>query len=301
MRTHLSISDPMTTTQSDNHVMVFEVGPRDGLQNEARLIPATEKIALIDRLSETGLRKVEATSFVSPKWVPQMADAAGVMAGISRADGVTYSALTPNMRGYEAARESNVSEVAIFAAASETFAQKNTNCSIAESFTRFEPILAAADRDGIAVRGYVSCVVVCPYEGAIAPAAVADVAARLVDAGCYEVSLGDTVGKGTPDTIAAMLEAVLIRVPATQLAGHYHDTNGRALESITVSLDHGLRTFDAAVGGLGGCPYAPGATGNVATEAVVEHLAASGFETGVDQAGLSDVSTFAKSLRGQTG
>ena len=287
--------------QSDNHVVIFEVGPRDGLQNEARLIPGADKIALIDRLSQTGLRKIEATSFVSPKWVPQMADAADVMAGISRADGVTYSALTPNMRGYDAARAANVSEVAIFAAASETFAQKNTNCSIAKSFARFEPILAAANRDGVAVRGYVSCVVACPYEGAIAPEAVAQVAARLIDAGCYEVSLGDTVGKGTPDTIAAMLAAVLERVPAAKLAGHYHNTNGRALESISVSLAHGLRTFDAAVGGLGGCPYAPGASGNVATETVVEHVAASGFETGVDHAALTDVATFAKSLREQAG
>lgn len=263
-------------------VRIYEVGPRDGLQNEKAVIPTGKKIALIDLLSDAGFANIEATSFVSPKWVPQLADAEAVLAGIRRKPGVTYAALTPNLKGFERARAARVDEVAIFAAASETFSRKNTNCSIAESFQRFAPIMDAAAAAGIPVRGYVSCVVACPYEGDIAPAAVCDVAARLMEMGCYEVSLGDTIGKGMPTTIAAMLEAVLGSVPAERLAGHYHDTDNRALDNVRASLDLGLRTFDSAVGGLGGCPYAPGAKGNVSTTALARMLATEGWETGID-------------------
>jgi len=278
-------------------ITIFEVGPRDGLQNEAAPITTGDKIKLVDLLSASGLQKIEVTSFVSPKWVPQMADASQVLSGIARTLGVTYSALTPNLRGFENARTAKVTEVAIFAAASETFAQKNTNCSIDESIERFLPILAAARTDQIPVRGYISCAVVCPYEGETAPAAVANLAEKLHRLGCYEISLGDTVGKGTPETIAAMLTAVSTVVPSAHLAGHYHDTNGRAVENIEASLGFGLRTFDAAVGGLGGCPYAPGAAGNVATEAVIERLHALGFSTGVDAGQIAKAAAFAKTLR----
>ncbi len=277
-------------------VTIFEVGPRDGLQNEKRLIPAADKVRLIDLLSETGLTRIEATSFVSPKWVPQMADAAEVMAAIARKPGVTYSALTPNLRGYEAARAAGVDEVAVFAAASEAFSRKNINCSIAESLERFRPLLDAAKADGMPVRGYVSCVTGCPYSGAVEPGAVARVTAALLDMGCYEVSLGDTIGRGTPETTAAMLTAVLKVADAGRLAGHFHDTGGRALDNIGVSLEAGLRTFDSAVGGLGGCPYAPGAKGNVATGRVVEYLAAAGYATGVDPAALGRAETFVAGL-----
>ncbi|MEO1720127.1 MAG: hydroxymethylglutaryl-CoA lyase [Pseudomonadota bacterium] len=285
------------TPHSVRRVTIFEVGPRDGLQNEPTHIPTADKIALVDLLSATGLRKIEVTSFVHPKWVPQMADAADVLAGITRADNVDYAALTPNLRGYEGARASRACEVAVFAAASETFAQKNTNCSIDESFERFAPIIAAASRDGIPVRGYVSCVVGCPYEGAITPRAVRDVAERLIAIGCYEVSLGDTIGCGSPETIDAMLDAVLDAIPAQQVAGHYHDTNGRAVENIAASLARGVRTFDTAVGGLGGCPYAPGAAGNVATETVLSHLHANGYDTSVDEEAISAAARFARDLR----
>lgn len=279
------------------HVTVFEMGPRDGLQNETRQIPAADKIRLIDLLSAAGFQKIEATSFVSPKWVPQMADAAEVMAGIARRESVRYTALTPNLRGYDAARAAGVDEVAIFGSASEGFSRHNINCSIAESLERFAPVLKAAEADGVPVRGYVSCAIACPYDGPIAPAQVAEVAERLLQMGVYEVSLGDTIGAGAPETVAAMLESVLERIPAATLAGHFHDTGGRALENIAVSLDHGLRVFDAAVGGLGGCPYAPGAKGNVATEAVLDLLAAQGFETGVDRAAAAEAAAFAKTLR----
>ncbi|QHQ35838.1 hydroxymethylglutaryl-CoA lyase [Algicella marina] len=272
---------------------IFEVGPRDGLQNEAAVATA-DKIALVDMLSDAGLRRIEVTSFVSPKWVPQMADAAEVMAGIRRVPGAVYSALTPNLRGLEAAEAAGVGAVAVFGAASESFSQKNINCSIEESFERFQPVVAAA---GVPVRGYISCVTDCPYEGEIAPEAVARVAARLLAMGCAEISLGDTLGRGVPERVDAMLEAVLEEVPAARLAGHFHDTGGRALENIRVSLARGLRVFDAAVGGLGGCPYAPGAAGNVASEAVLELLEAEGFETGVDGARLSEAGAFAKGLR----
>ncbi len=286
-------------TDAKHHVTVYEVGPRDGLQNEQRTIPAADKIALIDQLAASGLKKIEATSFVSPKWVPQMADAAEVMAGIDRRPGVVYAVLTPNMKGYERAREAGADEVAIFAAASETFSRKNINCSIAESLDRFRPVARAARADGLRVRGYVSCVVHCPYAGAVAPAAVARVTAQLFQLGCYEVSLGDTTGAGRPHSIDAMLDAVLNEAPADRLAGHYHDTDGHALANIGVSLERGLRTFDAAVGGLGGCPYAPGAKGNVATGAVVDALTGRGFDTGVDRDLLAGAEALVTDLKAQ--
>lgn len=278
-------------------VTVFEMGPRDGLQNEQSQVATEDKIALVDQLSDCGLTKIEVTSFVSPKWVPQMADAAEVLAGITRKPDIRYAALTPNLRGFQGALASKADEVAIFAAASEGFSRKNINCSIAESLERFGPVLAAARTASVPVRGYVSCVTDCPYDGPTPPENVARVAADLMDMGCYEISLGDTIGAGTPDSIRAMLDAVLAKVPAIHLAGHYHDTKGRALENIEVSLEAGLRVFDASVGGLGGCPYAPGAKGNVATEAVVEMLNARGFVTGIDLDRLARVAGFAKTLR----
>lgn len=280
-----------------NQVTLFEMGPRDGLQNEKKHIATLDKIALVDRLSECGFSKIEVTSFVSPKWVPQMADAAEVLGGITRKAGVVYSALTPNLKGLENAISARADEVAIFGSASEGFSQANINCSIAESLARFEPVVQAAKAAGIPVRGYVSCVTDCPYDGPTDPNQVARVSKALIDMGCYEVSLGDTIGAATPNTTGTMLSAVLANVPAAQLAGHFHDTHGRALENIGVSLDMGLRVFDAAVGGLGGCPYAPGAAGNVATEAVVEMLEKRGFETGIDLDRLAQVGEFARGLR----
>lgn len=279
-------------------VEIFEMGPRDGLQNEKRLIPAADKIALVDLLSRCGFRRIEVTSFVSPKWVPQMADAAQVMAGITRAPGVSYAVLTPNMKGYEGARAARADEVAIFASASEGFSKANLNATIAESLDRFRPVAEAARADGIRVRGYVSVVTDCPYDGPTPPENVVRVAAALRDMGCYEISLGDTIGQGRPETIDAMLSAVLKELPAEQLAGHYHDTAGRALDNIVASLARGLRVFDAAVGGLGGCPYAPGAKGNVATEKVARHLAASGYETGLDMELIEQAADMARGLQG---
>ncbi|NDV97873.1 hydroxymethylglutaryl-CoA lyase [Salipiger sp. PrR002] len=278
-------------------VEIFEVGPRDGLQNEARMIPAEEKIALVDCLSRAGFRRIECASFVSPKWVPQMATSAEVMAGISRAPGVSYAALTPNMKGLEAALAAQVDEVAIFGSASEGFSRANINASIAESLERFRPVAEAAREAGLPLRGYVSCVVECPYDGAVAPEAVAHVARALHHMGCYEISLGDTIGRGTPEAVRSMLEAVSDVVPPAQLAGHFHDTGGRALDNIEASLAMGLRVFDAAVGGLGGCPYAPGAAGNVATEAVAERLAALGYETGLNPAVLTEAAALARAMR----
>ncbi|MCB1387248.1 MAG: hydroxymethylglutaryl-CoA lyase [Nitratireductor sp.] len=278
-------------------VTLFEVSPRDGLQNEKRLIPTADKIALVDRLSDCGFAKIEVTSFVSPKWVPQMADNAQVMAGIRRAAGISYAVLTPNLRGYEAARAAKASEVAIFASASEAFSKANVNCTIAESLERFAPIVEAAKQDGMPVRGYVSCVTDCPFEGPVAPAMVARSVAWLREAGCYEVSLGDTIGHGTPETVSAMLDAVLGEMPAERLAGHFHDTRGRALDNIAVSLERGLRTFDASAGGLGGCPYAPGAAGNVDTLRVVELVEDRGFATGIDRVKLAEAAAFAAALR----
>ena len=279
-------------------VEIFEMGPRDGLQNEKRLIPAADKIALVDLLSRAGFRRIEVTSFVSPKWVPQMADAAEVLAGITRRPGVRYAALTPNLKGYEGARAARADEVAIFASASEGFSKANLNCTIAESLDRFAPVAEAAKADGIPVRGYVSVVTDCPFDGPTPPANVARVTAALRDLGCYEISLGDTIGQGRPETIDAMLAAVLEEVPASQLAGHYHDTAGRAIDNIDASLARGVRVFDAAVGGLGGCPYAPGAAGNVATEKVAAHLARRGFDTGLDMDVLRQAAAMAQGMRG---
>lgn len=264
------------------HVTLFEMGPRDGLQNEKTLISTPAKIELIDRLSDCGFTKIEATSFVSPKWVPQMADATEVLAGITRKPGVKYTALTPNLKGYERAVAAKADEVAIFGSASEGFSQANINCSIEESLARFAPLVDRARTEGLPVRGYVSCVVRCPYDGDTDPAKVAEVIAQLLEMGCYEVSLGDTIGAGTPETIRAMLAAALKVAPASRLAGHYHDTGDKAIANIEASLDLGLRTFDTAIGGLGGCPYAPGAKGNVSTIAVAERLHALGFDTGLD-------------------
>ena len=279
-------------------VEIVEMGPRDGLQNEKRIIPTAEKIALVDLLSRAGFRRIEVASFVSPKWVPQMADSAEVLAGIARAPGVRYAALTPNMKGYEGARAAKADEVAIFASASEGFSKANLNATIAESLDRFRPVAQAAQADGIPVRGYVSVVTDCPYDGPVAPGAVARVTAALRDMGCHEVSLGDTIGQGRPETVDAMLTAVLGEMPAERLAGHYHDTAGRALANIEASLARGLRVFDAAVGGLGGCPYAPGAKGNVATEAVAGRLAELGYDTGLDAALLAEAAALARAMRG---
>ena len=280
-------------------VEIFEVGPRDGLQNEKRPIPTAEKIALVDLLSGAGFRRIEVASFVSPKWVPQMADSGAVLAGIRRAPGVSYAALTPNMKGYEGARAARADEVAIFGSASEGFSRANVNCSVAESIERFLPILEAAKADGIPVRGYISCVTDCPFDGPTPPAAVADLAERLIALGCYEVSLGDTIGKAVPETLTAMLRAVLERVPADRLAGHFHDTGGRACDNIEASLALGLRVFDAAVGGLGGCPYAPGAQGNVATEAAIDRIEALGYRTGLDRARIDQAAALARSMRAE--
>jgi hydroxymethylglutaryl-CoA lyase len=280
-----------------NRVEIFEMGPRDGLQNEKRLIPTADKIALVDLLSRAGFRRIEVTSFVSPKWVPQMADAAQVMAGINRAIGVSYAALTPNLQGYQTAHSALADEVAIFASASEGFSRANLNASIADTLAWFEPVAKAARDDGLPLRGYVSVVTDCPFDGPTAPSDVARVVAALRDMGCYEISLGDTIGQGRPDTIDAMLTAVLDELPPERLAGHYHDSAGRALQNIDASLARGLRIFDAAVGGLGGCPYAPGAAGNVATEALAAHLARQGYDHGLDMAVIERAAAFAKTLR----
>ncbi len=278
-------------------VEIFEVGPRDGLQNEARMIPAADKIALIDLLSQAGFRRIEVASFVSPKWVPQMADGAEVLAGITRAPGVSYAALTPNLKGFERAMAAGADEVAIFGSASEGFSKANINCSINESLERFEAVMEAANVRKMKVRGYVSCVTDCPYDGAVAPESVAAVVARLLAMGCYEVSLGDTIGQATPEKTARMLESVLEVADAAHLAGHFHDTAGRALDNITVALEKGIRVFDAAIGGLGGCPYAPGAAGNVATGRVLRHVEALGYETGLDREVLEKAAEMARSLR----
>lgn len=278
-------------------VTIFEMGPRDGLQNEKVFVPTAHKIELVDRLSTCGFRKIEVTSFVSPKWVPQMADAQDVMDGIYRHPAVVYSVLTPNVKGYTAARKASADEVAIFGSASEGFSKKNINCSVAESIERFKPLLEKAHHDEMPVRGYVSCVTDCPYDGPTPPEKVAEVAGALFELGCYEISLGDTIGAGTPETIGKMLDAVLDRVPADKLAGHYHDTKARALQNISVSLEKGLRTFDSAIGGLGGCPFAPGAKGNVATEAVVDLMESNGFETGIRRDLLTEVAEYAQNLR----
>ena len=267
-------------------VKLVEVGPRDGLQNEAAAVPPAIRIQLIDRLSAAGLAVVEAGSFVSPKWVPQMAETDVVLAGIDRRPGVAYPVLVPNMRGFEAAQAAGAQEIAVFGAASESFTLKNINCSIAESLERFAPVATAARDSGIRVRGYVSCVLGCPYEGEIAPAAVAEVAGRLFDMGCYEVSLGDTIGTGTPGRAQAMVEAVAVRVPLKALALHFHDTYGQALANVLACLELGVATVDGSVAGLGGCPYARGASGNLASEDLLYMLNGLGRGTGVDLDGL---------------
>ena len=263
-------------------VRIVEVGPRDGLQNEKQEVPTRVKLELIERLADAGLPAVEATAFVSPKWIPQMADHTEVLEGIRRKPGVSYPVLTPNLKGFQAAHAAGATEVAIFGAASEAFSQKNINCSIAESLERFRPVAEAARQAGVKVRGYISCVLGCPYEGDVAPQKVAEVAAALYAMGCYEVSLGDTIGVGTPRNTQAMIEAVAARVPMAKLAGHYHDTYGQALANIYASLETGVATFDSSIAGLGGCPYAKGASGNVATEDVVYMMHGLGIETGVD-------------------
>ncbi|WP_069946809.1 hydroxymethylglutaryl-CoA lyase [Microbulbifer aggregans] len=263
-------------------VKMVEVGPRDGLQNEKQPISVDTRIGLVNRLSQAGLPVIEAGSFVSPKWVPQMAASEEVLAGIERRAGVTYSALTPNLKGYERAVEARADEVAVFGAASEAFTQKNINCSIAESLERFAPLLERAAADGIPVRGYVSCVLGCPYEGEIAPEKVAEVSAALLDMGCYEISLGDTIGVGTPERAKRMIEKVASRVPMEKLAVHFHDTYGQALANLYAALQMGVAVVDSAVAGLGGCPYARGASGNVASEDVLYLLQGLGIETGVD-------------------
>jgi len=263
-------------------VRIVEVGPRDGLQNEKGEVPTAIKLELIERLADAGLPAVEATAFVSPKWIPQMADHTEVLERIRRKPGVSYPVLTPNLKGFEAARAAGATEVAVFGAASEAFSKKNINCSIAESLERFRLVIEHALKEKIGVRGYISCVVGCPYEGEIQPQKVADVAAALYDMGCYEISLGDTIGVGTPKKTQAMIEACTKRVPANKLAGHYHDTYGQALANIYASLELGVATFDSSVSGLGGCPYAKGASGNVATEDVLYLLHGLGIETGVD-------------------
>ncbi|MBI3129957.1 MAG: hydroxymethylglutaryl-CoA lyase [Acidobacteria bacterium] len=272
-----------------SRVKIVEVGPRDGLQNEALPVATEHKVALIEGLAEAGLPVVEATSFVSPKWVPQMADAAEVLGRIRRKGGVSYPVLTPNLKGFEAALAAGATEVAIFGAASEAFSQRNINCSIAESLDRFQPVVDAAQSAGVPVRGYVSCVLGCPYEGEVPAAKVAEVAERLHRMGCYEISLGDTIGVGTPAKARAMVQAVAERVPMAALAAHFHDTYGQALANLYAVLELGVATVDSSVAGLGGCPYAAGASGNVATEDVVYLLQGLGIETGVDLDRLVDV------------
>ncbi len=280
-------------------VRIFEVGPRDGLQNEPAQVPTEIKVALIERLADSGIAAIEATSFVSPRWVPQMADNSEVMARIARRSGVRYSALTPNMKGFEAARAAAVDEVAVFAAASESFSRRNINCTIAESLERFAPVCEAARAAGLPVRGYVSCVLGCPYEGDIDPETVAGVAAALLAMGCYEISLGDTIGVGTPLRAGTMIEAVAERVPLDALAVHFHDTYGQALANILAALQLGIATVDSSVSGLGGCPYAEGASGNLATEDVVYMLHGMGIDTGIDLPALVATSWFVSEALGR--
>lgn len=269
-------------------VKMVDVGPRDGLQNEPAPVSTAIKVRLIEQLADAGLPVVEATSFVSPKWVPQMADAAQVMASIHRKPGVSYPVLVPNLKGLEGALAAGAEEVAVFAAASEAFSKRNINCTIDESLDRFAPVCAEAGARGVRVRGYVSCVLGCPYEGEVAPEAVAHVARRLYAMGCYEISLGDTIGTGTPGKAQRMIEAVARHVQVERLAGHFHDTYGQALGNIVAAMELGVATFDSSVAGLGGCPYAKGATGNVASEDVLYLMNGLGIETGVDLDRLVD-------------
>ena len=280
-------------------VKIVEVGPRDGLQNEKQPVDPDIKIGLIERLVAAGLGFIEAASFVSPKWVPQMAGSAELMQRIPAVPGVVYSALTPNLKGLESAIASGCKDVAVFAAASELFSQKNINCTIHESLERFVPVMETAHKNGVTVRGYVSCVLACPYEGSIDPQKVAEVASELYGMGCYEISLGDTIGQGTPDRTKKMLEACLKKIPADHLAGHFHDTYGMAIANIVASLEMGLRCFDSSVAGLGGCPYAHGASGNVASEDVVYLLKGMGFHTGIDLPRLIAAGEFISGVLGR--
>lgn len=279
-------------------VTIFEVGPRDGLQSLGLQVSTETKVALIEALSRTGLAKIEATSFVSPRWVPQMADAAEVMAQITRIPAVCYAALTPNLKGMEGAIAARCDEVAIFASASEGFSRANLNCSIEESFERFAPIMERAREVGIPVRGYLSAVIACPYDGGVAPQTVTRWTAKLLEIGCYEVSLGDTIGAGTVETLDAMLDVLLDECPTDKLAGHFHDTHGNARELVATALERGLRTFDASVAGLGGCPYAPGSRGNIDTRLVMEVLEAQGFSHGVDRDALVQAEQIAQGIVG---
>ena len=281
-------------------VRIVDVGPRDGLQNEPGEVPTAVKLELIERLADAGLPAVEATAFVSPKWIPQMADHTEVLERIRRKPGVSYPVLTPNLKGFEAARAAGAQEVAVFAAASEAFSRKNINCSIAESLDRFRPVMDGAKAARVRVRGYVSCVLGCPYEGEVKPEKVAEVAGALYDMGCYEVSLGDTIGVGTPEKTKAMIAACAARVPVAKLAGHYHDTYGQALANIYASLESGVATFDSSIAGLGGCPYAAGASGNVATEDVVYMLHGLGIRTGIDLDKLVDIGQWIASVLGKS-
>lgn len=273
-------------------VKIVDVGPRDGLQNHPEKVSLETKVVLVNMLSDTGLKAIEAGAFVSPKWVPQMADSADVMAQIKRYPGVSYPVLAPNMKGYEAALAANCEEVAVFAAASESFSQKNINCSIAESLERFVPVVERAAVDGIKVRGYISCVLGCPYEGDVAPGVVANVAKTLFDMGCYEISLGDTIGVGTPGRAVEMIDAVSAHVSVENLAVHFHDTYGQALANLLAVMQKGVAVIDTAIAGLGGCPYAKGASGNVATEDVLFMLNGMGIETGIDMEKILAASKF---------
>lgn len=278
-------------------VEIVEMGPRDGLQNEPRAIALADKIALVDLLSLCGFRRIEVASFVSPHWVPQMAGSADVVAGLRRAPGVRYTALVPNLRGLEAALAAGIDEIAVFASASEGFAQANLNRSVNAALAMFAPVVEQARAAGVPVRGYVSCITDCPYDGATPPDAVVRVTEELLTMGVYQVSLGETLGRASASSMAAVLDRVCGAVPAQALAGHFHDTGGQALSHVEAALAHGLRVFDSAVGGLGGCPYAPGAAGNLATEALADHLAQLGYATGLDRVRITAAAHYAKGIR----
>jgi len=280
----------------DKKISIFEVGPRDGLQNIKNEIPINRKIELIDILSTTGIKKIECGSFVSAKWVPQMRGTDQIFQEILRKDGVKYTALTPNLKGFENAMSVKVDEIAVFAAASETFSQKNVNCSIAESLERFEDIFKKARQKKIPVRGYVSCIVECPYEGKVKPEKVLEVTSRLLDMGCYEVSLGDTIGKGTPKTVETLLKVICENLHAQQLAGHFHDTSDTAIKNVEIALKYGITTLDTAIGGLGGCPYAPGAKGNLSTVQLINAIGINSFIGALDLEKLLYAEKYLKSM-----
>ena len=280
-------------------IQIVEVGPRDGLQNEKEWVPTETKISLIEKLADAGLTKIEATSFVSPKWVPQLKDAHEVFTGIKRIAGVSYPVLTPNMKGFERALEADAKEIAVFSAASEAFSQKNTNCSIEESINRFRPVLEEAQKNNIQVRGYISCVLGCPYQGHVPVEDVINLAAKMIEMGCFQISLGDTIGAGTPVQAKTMVQKVAEKVPLSKLALHFHDTRGQALANIYACLELGITVIDASVAGLGGCPYAKGATGNVATEDVVFMLHGMDIETGIDLNKLIETGRFISGVLGR--